>query len=72
MPIVEQRYERSQKYRSTNVYTSDYIRHHTVQCEVSSRGTRPESNPPVGFGDSGATSRVAPRFGSDKLYMSQQ
>ena len=28
-------YERSRKYCSTNVYTSSYIRHHTVQCRQS-------------------------------------
>ena len=28
------------KYRSTNIYTSNYIRHRTVQCKVS-RSVRP-------------------------------
>ena len=27
--------EWSQKYRSTSIYTSSYIKHHTVQCKVS-------------------------------------
>ena len=29
------------KYRSTNVYTSSYIRHRTVLCEVSSQSVKP-------------------------------
>ena len=48
------------KYRSTNVCTSSYIRHHMVQCAVI---------PPVDFSESGATSRVAHSFGSNKLYI---
>ena len=53
-------HERSRKYRSTNVYTRSYIRHHTVQCEV---------NVAVDASESGATSRVARSFGSNKLYI---
>ena len=52
--------EWSQKYRSTNVYTSNYIRHHTVQCERICQLPLKQSRP---------TSRVAHRFGSDKLYI---
>ena len=48
------------KYRSTNVYTSQYIRHHTVQCEVRITASVSES---------GAASRVAHGFGSGKLYI---
>ena len=52
--------ERSRKYRSTNVYTSNYIRHHTVQCGCIRRLPLKQSRP---------TSREANRFSSDKLYI---
>ena len=47
------------KYRSTKVYTSSYIKHRTVQCEVRIMASVSES---------GSTSRVAHSFGSGKLY----
>ena len=50
------------KYLSTNVYTSSYIRHHTVQCESQSRSR-------ISASKSGWTSRVAHSFGSNKLYI---
>ena len=48
------------KYRSTNVYTSSYIKHRTVQCEVRIMAS---------ISESGSTSRVAHSFGSGKLYI---
>ena len=47
------------KYHSTNIYTSSYIRHRTVQCE--------RLIPAVELGESRSTSRVAHSFGSDKV-----
>ena len=48
------------KYHSTNIYTSNYIRHRTVQCEVRI---------PASASESGSTTRVAHSFGSGKLYI---
>ena len=57
------------KYRSTNVYTSSYIRHRTVQCEVT-QSVSESALPSRCFSRAvGPTSRVAHSFGSDKLYI---
>ena len=56
--------ERSRKYRSTNVYTSNYLRHRTVQCGRICQLTLQLDSRAVG-----PTSRVAHRFGSGKLYI---
>ena len=50
------------KYHSTNVYTSRYIRHRTVQCESQSHSR-------ISVSKSRSNSRVAHSFGSDKLYI---
>ena len=48
------------KYHSTNIYTRNYLSHRTVQYGAHSF---------TGFSESGATSRVAHSFSSDKLYI---
>ena len=59
------------KVLSTNVFTSNYIRHRTVQCKRGLTWLTQWWSVRVtaGFGESRATSRVAHRFGSDKLYI---
>ena len=65
--------ERFRKYHSTNVYTRSYIRHRTVRCEGNktdiSQPDRHKDTHAQPVNESGATSRVAHRFGSDKLYI---
>ena len=46
--------------KNSNVYTRNYLSHHTVQYGAHSF---------TDFSESGATSRVAHSFGSDKLYI---
>ena len=58
------------KYRSTSVYTSSYISHHTVQCESAFLpGTSAEYRSTVGSLRVARLEQVAHRFGSNKLYM---
>ena len=57
------------EYCSTNVYTSSYIRHRTVQCEVTQSVNESTLASRRSSRAVGPTNRVAHSFGSDKLYI---